>query len=196
MTIIGLVRHGITDWNLEGKVQGHSDIPLNEEGRKQAQLLSQRMKGESWDFIYCSDLGRASETAQLIGEIKGVDVIMDKRLREVHCGLIEGTTEAERVKKWGYGWSKLDLGMESQQDVMARGVAFINDIVERHPDQRILVVSHFGLLGHTLKKLIPHEDIGEHLDNTSVTILKKGEHRWECELFNCTKHLDGGVNDE
>ncbi|MEK3786937.1 histidine phosphatase family protein [Paenibacillus sp. FSL K6-1230] len=189
MTLIGLVRHGITDWNYEYRAQGHTDIPLNDEGRRQAELLAKRMENEEWDYIYSSDLSRALETAQMIGRIKNIEVKTDPRLREMNGGLIEGTTEQERVNKWGYGWSKLDLGIEPNDEIVARGMKCIMDICERHPDKKVLIISHAALIGRTLKKLIPHVDTEVHLDNTSVTILNKSQVRWDCALYNCTIHL-------
>lgn len=190
MTIIGLIRHGITDWNNEYRAQGLADIPLNAVGQRQAELLAQRLKNEDWDYIYSSDLSRALETAEIIGRIKNIDVRIDERLREMNCGLIEGTTEQDRVNKWGYGWSKLDLGMESNDDIISRGVECFMDLSERHPDKKVLVVSHGALIGLSLKKLIPHYDTSEHLHNTSVTILNKAEPRWDCKLYNCITHLN------
>ena len=190
MTIIGLVRHGITDWNHEYRAQGQADIPLNAEGQRQAELLSQRMKNEEWDYIYSSDLSRALETAEIIGRIKNIEVKIDKRLREMNGGLIEGTTEQDRVNKWGYGWSKLDLGIESNDDIISRGMECFMDISDKHPDKKVLIVSHGALMGLTLKKLIPHFDTAEHLHNTSVTILNKVELNWDCRLYNCITHLD------
>lgn len=70
MTLIGLIRHGVTDWNYEYRAQGQVDIPLNDEGRRQAELLSKRMENEEWDYIYSSDLSRALETAEIIGRIR------------------------------------------------------------------------------------------------------------------------------
>ncbi|WP_198661612.1 histidine phosphatase family protein [Lewinella sp. IMCC34183] len=97
MTRIGFVRHGITDWNLDKRVQGHTDIPLNEKGKLQAKALAGRLTNEDWDLIYSSDLSRAKETAGTIAEAKGVPVKLDHRLREMDCGAVEGTTAAERV---------------------------------------------------------------------------------------------------
>ncbi|WP_028592508.1 histidine phosphatase family protein [Paenibacillus massiliensis] len=189
MTLIGFVRHGVTDWNYEYRAQGHTDIPLNDEGRRQAELLAKRMENEEWDYIYSSDLSRALETAQMMGRIKNIEVKTDPRLREMNGGLIEGTTEQERVNKWGYGWSKLDLGIEPNDEIVARGMKCIMDICERHPDKKVLIISHAALIGRTLKKLIPHVDTEVHLDNTSVTILNKSQVRWDCALYNCTIHL-------
>ncbi|MMZ65111.1 Histidine phosphatase superfamily [compost metagenome] len=124
-----------------------------------------------------------------MGRIRNIEVKTDPRLREMNGGLIEGTTEQERVNKWGYGWSKLDLGIEPNDEIVARGMKCIMDICERHPDKKVLIISHAALIGRTLKKLIPHVDTEVHLDNTSVTILNKSQVRWDCALYNCTIHL-------
>jgi len=189
MALIGLIRHGVTDWNHEYRAQGQADIPLNDEGRRQAELLSKRMKNEDWDYIYSSDLSRALETAEIIGRVKNIEVKIDQDLREMNCGLIEGTTEKDRVSKWGYGWSKLDLGIESNNEIITRGMKCIMEISERHSDKKVLIVSHGALIGLTLKKLIPHFDTGEHLHNTSITIINNNQTRWDCELYNCINHL-------
>jgi 2,3-bisphosphoglycerate-dependent phosphoglycerate mutase len=189
MALIGLIRHGVTDWNYENRAQGQTDIPLNAEGRRQAELLSKRMMNEEWDYIYSSDLSRALETAEIIGRSKNIEVISDQRLREMNCGLIEGTTEKDRVSKWGYGWSKLDLGIEPNDEIITRGMKCIIEISERHSDKKVLIVSHGALIGLTLKKLIPHIDTEEHLQNSSITILNQNQIRWECELYNCINHL-------
>lgn len=189
MSMIGLVRHGVTDWNYEHRAQGQADIPLNEEGRRQAELLSKRMKNEDWDYIYSSDLSRALETAETIGKLKNIEVITDQRLREMNCGLIEGTTEQDRVNRWGYGWSRLDLGIEQREEVATRGMNCITDISERHPGKKVLIVSHGALIGLTLKRLIPHYDTEEPLHNTSVTILNKNCSEWDCQLYNCIQHI-------
>ncbi|SIQ45859.1 histidine phosphatase family protein [Paenibacillus macquariensis] len=164
MALIGLIRHGVTDWNHEYRAQGQADIPLNDEGRRQAELLSKRMNNEDWDYIYSSDLSRALETAEMIGRIKNIEVKIDQGLREMNCGLIEGTTEKDRVSKWGDGWSKLDLGIEPNDEIISRGMKCIMEISERHSDKKVLIVSHGALIGLTLKKLIPHSI----QENTSI----------------------------
>ncbi|MDQ0170095.1 histidine phosphatase family protein [Paenibacillus tundrae] len=191
MTIFGLIRHGVTDWNYEYRAQGHTDIPLNAEGRRQAELLARRMENEEWDVIYSSDLSRALETAEMVGKLKNIEVRTDLRLREMNGGLTEGTTEQERVNQWGYSWSKLDLGIEPQADIIKRGVDCLADLAERHPNQKLLIVSHGAILGLILRKLIRHVDMQESLHNTSVTIINKEQVRWNCERYNCISHLDG-----
>lgn len=190
MTVIGLVRHGVTDWNAQMRAQGHSDIPLNEEGRRQAERLGLRLSGETWDCVYSSDLGRAVETARKAVERHRLEVMLEVRLREVYLGEIEGSTEQERIGKWGDNWRELDLGEESREAVAERGMRAINEIADRHPGQRVLIVSHGGLLGLSMKRLLPHVDTSAFLRNTSLSLVRRTEDgRWECDLYNCTKHL-------
>lgn len=189
MAMIGVIRHGATDWNDEYRTQGHTDIPLNAEGRRQAQLLANRIRSEQWHYIYSSDLSRALETASILGEANSIEIRVDERLREMDCGQIEGTTEQERVDRWGYGWSKLDLGIESHDSIVKRGRQFLADLANRHSGENILVVSHGAFLGLTMKRLLAHMDIRENLSNTSVTHLHSETPRWNCSLYNCTKHL-------
>lgn len=195
MTTIGIVRHGITEWNLLGIAQGSSNIPLNKTGREQAVALSERLAAEEdWDLIIASDLMRARETAEIIGAKLGLSIShFDTRLREMNGGEIEGTTEDERVEKWGTDWRSLDLGMETREAVAERATAALQDIVKDYPGKRVLVVSHGGLIGLTLKSLLPEQFKKTLLDNTSITILENLEGAWQCPLYNCTRHLTGKV---
>ena len=117
MIKIGIIRHGSTTWNVEGRAQGNSDIPLDEEGLLGANKLAERLKKENWDIVYSSNLMRAKQTANIIAVKSGIPIYLDPRLREVGGGLIEGTTEDERVLKWGEKWWHLDLGMEKATKV-------------------------------------------------------------------------------
>jgi probable phosphoglycerate mutase len=189
MTRIGLIRHGITDWNIERRAQGQTDIPLNDTGRLQARALANRLMSEEWDYIISSDLSRAKETADILAGSLGLTVQTDYRLREMHCGEIEGTTIEERLHKWGEDWESLPLGIEDNNSIIDRGVAIISEIVETFKGKRILIVSHGALIGLTLKRLIPHDNTEEHLHNTSITILKHNNSEWNCELYNCAKHI-------
>lgn len=194
MTTIGLIRHGITEWNESGKAQGISDIPLSEVGRKQASYLGDRLSlEEKWDMIISSDLSRAFETAKIIGSKVGMPIShihIDLRIKEINCGEIEGTTEVQRVRQWGREWRRLQLGMESFDDVSNRGLTFLEDVVGTYKGKRILVVSHGALIGLTLQRLLPQKFKQTFIDNTSITYLNHSEDLWTCSLYNCTRHLD------
>lgn len=192
MTTIGFVRHGITEWNELGKVQGRSNIPLNERGQQQAMALANRLVlEEKWNIIISSNLERAAETAKIIASKLGLmNIHFDERIREIDCGQIEGTNEQDRVSRWGSEWRKLDLGIESFEDVAKRGVAFLKDISEQYKGKRVLIVSHGAIIGLTLRELILGGIPKVNIENTAITIINIIEDQWECALFNCTKHLE------
>jgi|SRR5690606_16802357 len=192
MTTIGLIRHGITEWNILGKAQGVSDIPLNKIGIKQASNIGDRLsQGEKWDILITSDLSRAIETAKIIGSKIDLPIShIDEKIREINCGKIEGTTEEERIQIWGDNWRELDLGMEKFEDVAKRGIRFIEEINSIYSGKRVLVVSHGAFIGLTLQRLLPVRFPTTYIDNTSLTILNYVEEKWDCILYNCTKHLN------
>lgn len=137
-----------------------------------------------------SDLARAKETGQIIAAKLNLSInVFDKRIREINCGEIEGTTEEERLKKWGSNWRELDLGIEKFSDVSDRGYEFITELTNTYSDKRVLVVSHGALIGLTLQRLLPERFQKTQLDNTSITILNIKQGVWNCSLYNCTKHL-------
>ncbi len=193
LTTIGLIRHGVTEWNDLGKAQGVSDIPLNKLGEKQAYSIGSRLlNDEKWDMIISSDLSRAVETAQIIGSVINISVSHhDERIREIDCGEIEGTTELIRQERWGSSWREIDLGMESYEEVGKRGIEFLEEIVRSYNGKRILIVSHGALIGLTLQRLLPNVFQSTNIDNTSLTILHHNNGNWDCALYNCTKHLVG-----
>ena len=138
MTTLLLVRHGETDWNAEGKLQGHTDRPLNAYGRRQAQTLAERFASESIDALYASDLSRARETAEILGAKLGLGVEVDPDLREKNWGNWEGLTSEERLHVVYEG--------ETSEEHRERTLRAVNRIVERHPGERIVVVTHGGSL--------------------------------------------------
>ncbi|BCB02545.1 histidine phosphatase family protein [Bacillus sp. KH172YL63] len=191
MTTIGFIRHGITEWNILGRAQGTSDIPLNKEGRRQASLMGERLLNEAdWDVMIASDLSRAIETAGIIGNKINMPIHhYETRIREINCGEIEGTTEEARLMRWGSNWRNLDLGMERFEDVGERGKEVAEELVQLYNGKRILIVSHGALIGLTLKALLPAAFERTYIDNASMTILRQSEGGWKCELYNCTEHL-------
>ncbi|AIK38316.1 histidine phosphatase family protein [Bacillus pseudomycoides] len=191
MTTLGIIRHGSTHWNKEGRAQGNSNIPLDQAGLSEAYKLAERLATEKWDVIYSSDLLRAKQTAEAIEKnIENIQIHLDPRLREVSGGQIEGTTEDERISKWGDNWRELDLGIESADSVKARAIPFIEEITYKYPNKNILIVSHGSFIKQLLKELVPHLSMIESPKNTSITKIIKIENGWDPELYNCTVHLD------
>ena len=190
MTIIGFVRHGNTDWNIEKRAQGHSNNPLNEAGLKQADLVGQRLARENWDVIISSDLLRARQTAEIIASYMEKPIAFDQRIREISGGGIEGTIEEERIKKWGKDWRKIDFGGENNEQLRARGVDFVEEILEKYVGKKVLVITHGKLLIQTLHELCPDTtDSRDLVRNSSMTILKESTDGLEYLLYNCTCHL-------
>ncbi|MNC29716.1 hypothetical protein D3C75_779790 [compost metagenome] len=105
-------------------------------------------------------------------------------------GLLEGTTEQERLERWGKEWRTLDLGLEKNESGRLRGSRAIEEIAQRHPGKRVLVVSHGAILRSSLSGLVPELDVSVLLKNTSLTRLVYTGNAWTCELYNCVKHAE------
>ncbi|CDQ19298.1 histidine phosphatase family protein [Halobacillus karajensis] len=190
MTKVALIRHGSTPWNKEKRAQGTSDIRLDEEGKGEAIKLAERLKNGTWDVLYSSPLLRAKQTAEFISEKVGLDILFDSRLKEAGGGQIEGTTEIERKERWGNDWRTLDLGMEKPEKVVARGIGFMSEVLDKHENQSIIVVSHGAWISHLLREL-DEDNIGEeHMKNASFSEVFFREGKWFCDRFNCTLHLE------
>ncbi len=137
MTTLLLVRHGETDWNAEGRLQGQTDRPLSDYGRRQAQQLAGGLESEEVEAIYSSDLARARETAEIVGERLGLTVELDPDLREKDWGTWEGLTALER--------DRVEFVGESTEEHQERILRALRRISERHPgERRVLVVTHGG----------------------------------------------------
>src|SRR5215472_1133491 len=137
MTTLLLVRHGETDWNAGGRLQGHTDRPLSDFGRRQAQRLAEELEDERLEAIYSSDLSRARETAEIAGKRLGLTVELDPDLREKDWGTWEGLTAVER--------DRVEFVGESTEEHQERILRALQRIAERHPDGgRVLVVTHGG----------------------------------------------------
>lgn len=144
---IYLVRHGKTKWNILGKMQGCTDIPLSKVGEKQAELVKKRIN-DKIDVCFSSPLKRAIKTANIITD---TNVIIDERLLERKMGNYEGkeTRLYNGKKYWNYKLNYSDNGVEPVQDLFKRTSEFINDLKKNYKDQTILIVSH----GATIRAL-------------------------------------------
>ena len=150
-TTILLARHGETDWNRDRRVQGHSDVPLNDTGREQAQELAKQLARERFDAVYASDLARAKETAEIATAGRGLPVLELRDLRERHFGTWEGLTDEvsrdrfpqSRTGPWGDG--------ETIEEMSTRVVAALRAIAARHPGRSVLVATHGGPMRAALR---------------------------------------------
>jgi probable phosphoglycerate mutase len=151
VTTILLTRHGETDWNRDQRVQGHTDRPLNDTGRAQAEELARTLADEPLDAVYASDLSRAHETARAVAEGRGLPVRTEASLREKSFGTWEGLTGSEIQERfpdalqghWGDG--------EQADEMAARVLEAVRRIAVAHPGERVLVVSHGGPLRAVLR---------------------------------------------
>ncbi len=150
MTRLVLVRHGQTDWNLEGRYQGQTDLPLNAAGRAEASALAEQLAGRPLEAIYSSNLRRAHETASIIAERLGMPVQIDGRLREVYLGQWEGVLFKDIVAQYPAEWEQRQRdpvhsrppGGESAVELAARVWAAVDEIARRHAPGLVLIVSH------------------------------------------------------
>jgi broad specificity phosphatase PhoE len=148
VTTLILVRHGETDWNRDGRFQGHADPPLNDRGREQARALAELLDPEPLEAIYSSDLRRAHETAQIVAERRGLSVIVDPQLRERDVGPWAGLTLSEiearfpeQIRLWREG--TISAG-ESRESLGKRVADAARRIAVAHPNGHVLVVTHGG----------------------------------------------------
>ena len=150
MTTILLARHGETDWNREGRFQGHADPPLNETGRAQASALAAELADFELAAVYSSPLRRALETAEAVAAEYGLEPVALDALREVDVGSWQGLTRAEveaRFPEQLARWLEYDQGWqdgESYEEMGQRVVPALLALAAAHPDERVLAVTHGG----------------------------------------------------
>lgn len=153
-TQVIIIRHGETEWNIANIRQGHLDSPLTAEGVAQARALAQRLVRERFRVIYSSDLGRAMQTARIIADATGHEIISDARLRERHLGIFQGLSSDQIKEKFPEEYKlHRSLGAnyvipegESVQQQVARNLACLNEIAVQHAGESIVVITHGGVL--------------------------------------------------
>jgi broad specificity phosphatase PhoE len=156
------IRHGETEWNLCGREMGHLDSPLTERGVAQARAIGMRLVRSRPHALYCSDLGRALQTAEIIGSAIGLAPILEADLRERHMGVFQGLLLSEIPSRFpdsyaqyqadGY-FSTIPDG-ESAEGRTARSVRRLTAIAEAHPDQTVVIVTHAGFLTGFLEHVL------------------------------------------
>jgi broad specificity phosphatase PhoE len=197
-TTIPLVRHGRTEWNELGKWQGHTDIPLNETGRQQARALARRLATWPIQAIYSSDLLRAAETAEIIGQLHDLSPIQEYDLRERYGGFFEGLDGEQIRSNHSAEWEALVMGqeldgVEGNTAVQDRMWQFFEKVAAAHPGEMVVMVSHGASLGMLLAKALgftaaqrPRFTMRQ---NTGLSIVEVNEEGPLVTLLNDASHL-------
>jgi uncharacterized phosphatase len=154
MTLLYLVRHGETDWNLARRIQGSTDIPLNDTGRAQAERAGALLARRSWDGIASSPLSRAYETAEIIGAAVGISEIeiLDDLVERAY-GDAEGLMDREVSRR--FPGDAIVPGRETRDAVAARVVPSLLDLAARHHGSNLIVTSHGGVIRTVLNAVAP-----------------------------------------
>ena len=183
-THIGLLRHGQTDWNIDFRLQGVTDIDLNETGIAQARDAANALDADDWDLIVTSPLSRAKDTAEIVRETLG------KAKAEVEPLLLErsfGEAEGLSHEEWRAKYSDTNQvpGGESLSDLEKRASLLLDTLVSKHQGKRVLAVSH-GALIRVLLRIVsagefPRE--GERLGNASLSVFVHDSSGWRIQSY-------------
>lgn len=207
-TRIIAIRHGETAWNVDGRIQGHLDIPLNDIGLWQAGRAGAALAGETLDVIYSSDLQRAQTTAQAVAATTGASLVLDSGLRERCFGSFEGRTfreiEAEQPEE-ALRWRKRDPEFvpegegESLLMLRSRIQHTVNRLAAQHPGGQIALVAHGGVMD-VLYRLATHQDLQAprtwELTNAAINRLLWTPQGLSLVGWGDTAHLEGSTRDE
>jgi broad specificity phosphatase PhoE len=177
-TILGLLRHGQTDWNIDLRLQGSTDIPLNETGKEQARQAALALNPEDWDLVIASPLSRARDTAEIIAQELSMNVVIVPELIERSFGAAEGLDHAS--------WRKLYQshvpieGLESLEDLRLRTHLLLGLIASEYSGKRVLAVSHGAFIRKVLTIVtngeLPRD--GERLSNASLNRFMHQDNLW------------------
>jgi probable phosphoglycerate mutase len=204
MTLITLIRHGETEWNLTGRWQGHADVPLNALGRALAQRLAARLRAEGthFDAIYSSDLLRAWETAEILGTALGILPQPLPALREIDVGAWSGLSRQEVLARDADRMARLESGEDVRRggtgerwsEVYERVVAVVESLAADYPQGRLVLVTHGGpvraLLLHAARDKHNALPRRMHIGNTSISTLSGVPGAWELGAINDMRHLE------
>ncbi len=200
-TTLILVRHCESEWNTEGRIQGHTDSPLTARGRLQAQQVTARLAKIEIVAAYSSDAGRARDTAELIAAPRGLTVSVREDLRERCYGALEGKTLEEAAREdtgWLEAWraDRLRLappGGETQPEMAHHVMGALREIVAAHPGRNVAVVTHGGPIKSAVLDILQTPISSwdrTWVSNGSITILRGTAELLRVASFNDTCHLE------
>jgi broad specificity phosphatase PhoE len=203
MTRLLLVRHGQSEWNAAGRIQGQVDIKLDETGRQQAELIADRLAVEPVAAIYSSPLQRAKVTADVIAARFNLPVTLDSRLMEYDFGVISGSTwhdvvenHPEFASRWLEDpWAVAVADSEGRVNFAARVMSAVQDITAQYPAEQVVVVAHGGTFGVYLTAMLGL-DLNRrhpfHFGNTSLNLVEVRDGAFHIHYLNNTCHLLNG----
>lgn len=206
MTKLYFTRHGQTQWNLEGKMQGHQDSALTELGIKQAIWLGEKLETEHIDIIISSSSGRAYHTAEIICGNRDIEIIKRDDLKEIHLGEWEGLHHTEVEEKYSEQhhnfWKAPHLyephGGETYQEFMDRVTEAVKEIVHTYEGKNILLVGHAvvmkSILAYIGDKQIKDIWSGAFMHSTCLSIAEFKEEGIELVLEGDTSHYKEDID--
>ena len=202
------IRHGETEWNVQSREMGQLDSALTIRGIQQAQAIAKRLSRRQFEVLYCSDLGRAIQTAKAISSETGVEAVIDAGLRERNMGIFQGLTKAEMAEQFPLEYSeyrrvghtfRIPQG-ESGEDRLARSVRVMTEIATRHVDKTVVAITHGGFLTGFFEHVLgmpPGNGWRFRRQNAAYNCFEYQDGTWSLETWNETSHLDdlGSIND-
>lgn len=194
------IRHGETEWNVQGREMGQMDSPLTERGTQQARAIANRLLRHRFVALYTSDLGRAVQTARIISAVTGVKPTIDIGLRERHMGIFQGLTKTQMAEQFPTEYEDYrSIGQayqiphgESGQQRLERSVRVFGTIADRHLDDTIVVVTHGGVLMGFFEHVLGIAAGGRWRfmrQNASYNSFEYNNGKWILETWNDTSHL-------
>ena len=201
-TEIILIRHGETLFNVEGRMQGHSNSPLTDTGIRQAKATSKALAGETFDAAYSSPLGRARETAEIILNGHNCKLFFEEDLQERNLGVFQGLTAEEAAARFPEEYARYKKrdpdhvvpGGESARQFTDRGNGCIRRIAENHHGGRVLVISHGGILDGVFRHVLsipPGQPRAYTTFNCAVNTIEREGDTWRLLTWGGIGHLKG-----
>ncbi|WP_377865563.1 histidine phosphatase family protein [Bacillus sp. R86525] len=190
MTVLCLVRHGETERNAIGKLQGHENIELNKNGKQQAERCGLYFREKQWDVIISSPLSRAKQTAEIINTymLTSVNIIEMENFIERDYGMASGLTTEERTKMFPKRNYK---NQEPRELLKARIITGLNIILKKYPDSNVILVTHSAVI-NTILALISNNEIGSgktKLFTACISSIYYHQEQWKIREYNKIDHL-------
>jgi probable phosphoglycerate mutase len=200
------IRHGETEWNSQGRFQGHLNSALNREGLAQAQALGERLSAERFDLLLSSDLGRALQTASAIAMRSGHEIVVEPRLRERRMGIFQGLTPAEVQARYPSEYARFrshdpDYVIpegESARQFYERSVACFTELATRHAGLTFAAVTHGGVLAMLYRhaRAMPLQAPRDFpLHNTGINRFRHRLGAWQLQSWGEIGHLERALDD-